>query len=538
MVLETTLVYLKDHWLVLGALVLVGYLQWQRYGNGLNKYPGPMLANYTGWWRFFDVYQGKAQYTQIGLHNRHGDVVRLAPNVLSFSNPKAIKDIYGLNQGFSKTEFYPIQNYIANGRRIASMFSTQDEAWHDSLRRCVNFAFSMSSLMSYEPLVDSTIQTFLTKTDELFCGPDKSCDFGRWLQYYAFDVIGEITFGKRLGFLDENRDVHHIIKAISEFMAYASPVGQQPWLDRYVLHKNPIKMFLARHTSLTRSGTSPVARFAQEQIDERRKSGSTVKVKFRDQELSRDKADLLHRFLDAHKEHPDFMTDSNVLNVTTSLINAGSDTTASSLGAVFYYLLRSPDSYRKLLEEIDPLFADGTITPSTDKNLISWTDAQKMPYLDAVIQESFRLFPAVGLLLERQVPQAGAIVWGERVPAGTIVGCNAWVLHRRPDVFGEDAQEFRPERWLEADAKKLKEMKAAMFHFGAGSRSCIGKNISILEVYKLVPNLLRHFKVCLAFNLLQTLTFTDPAKDWQLTDWWFVRQHDFHVKFEKRLPVA
>ena len=191
------------------------------------------------------------------------------------------------------------------------------------------------------------------------------------------------------------------------------------------------------------------------------------------------------------------MTDSNVLNITTSLINAGSDTTASSLGAVFHYLLRSPTSYHKLVEEIDTLLADGTVAPSRNKTCISWADAQKMPYLDAVIQESFRLFPAVGLLLERQVPQSGAAICGEHIAAGTIVGCNAWVLHRRPEIFGQDAETFRPERWLEADANKTKEMKAAMFHFGAGSRTCIGKNISILEIYKLVPNLLRHFKVCL-----------------------------------------
>jgi cytochrome P450 len=75
------------------------------------------------------------------------------------------------------------------------------------------------------------------------------------------------------------------------------------------------------------------------------------------------------------------------------------------------------------------------------------------------------------------------------------VGCNAWVLHRRPEVFGGDVDVFRPERWIEASPEKLKEMKATMFQFGAGARTCIGKNVSLLEVYKLVPSFLRRFEV-------------------------------------------
>jgi cytochrome P450 len=68
-------------------------------------------------------------------------------------------------------------------------------------------------------------------------------------------------------------------------------------------------------------------------------------------------------------------------------------------------------------------------------------------------------------------------ILGEHIPGGTIVGCNAWVVHRRPEIFGEDVDIFRPERWLEASPAQLKEMKATMFQFGAGARTCIGKNI-------------------------------------------------------------
>jgi len=146
------------------------------------------------------------------------------------------------------------------------------------------------------------------------------------------------------------------------------------------------------------------------------------------------------------------------------------------------------------MQELDNAVADGTIE-ARENRTVSWAESQKLQYLDAVIQESFRLHPAAGLILERIVPPQGMDILGEFIPGGTIVGCNAWVLHRRPEIFGADVDVFRPERWVEASNEKVKEMKATMFQFGAGARTCIGKNVSLLEVYKLVPSFLRRFEV-------------------------------------------
>lgn len=210
--------------------------------------------------------------------------------------------------------------------------------------------------------------------------------------------------------------------------------------------------------------------------------------------------DFLTRFKQSQIDHPEFMTDFQVLAASTSLVNAGSDTTAISLSAVFYYLLKNRDVYKKLMVELDAAAANvtqslfSTTTPQ-GHGLVSWAASQKLPFLDACITEAFRLFPAVGLILERHVPPQGATICGENIPGGTIVGCNAWVLHRRPEIFGEDVDVYRPERWLEATPAKQKGMRATMFQFGAGARTCIGRNISTLEIYKLVPTFLRTFEV-------------------------------------------
>lgn len=123
-----------------------------------------------------------------------------------------------------QSDFYPVQNAVSKGRRLQSLFSTTDENYHAKYRRCVNNAFAMSSLVNYEPLVSSTLGFFLERTEQMFADTGKVCDFAQWLQYFAFDVIGDLTWSKRLGFLEENRDVDGIIGFLKKFLSYAGPV--------------------------------------------------------------------------------------------------------------------------------------------------------------------------------------------------------------------------------------------------------------------------------------------------------------------------
>jgi len=264
-----------------------------------------------------------------------------------------------------------------------------------------------------------------------------------------------------------------------------------PWLDLLVL-KNPILRFLDRHDVM--SFTFPVVTFAKKHMNERLAEMQERKAKGIDEFADR-RGDLLSMFIKAKADRPDFMTDTQVLTLAVSMAFAGSETTAISLAAVFYYLLKNPHCYQKLLEDIDGAIEDGTIE-NRSTGLVTCAESQKLPYLDACVKEAFRLHPAAGLTLERVVPPQGAEICGEHIPGGTIPGCNAWVIHRRPEISGEDADVYRPGRWLEAGKEELKEMNGTMFQFGMGARTCIGKNISLLEVYKLVPSFLRRFEVC------------------------------------------
>lgn len=155
---------------------------------------------------------------------------------------------------------------------------------------------------------------------------------------------------------------------------------------------------------------------------------------------------------------------------------------------------------------------------------MTFTEAQSLPYLQAVIKETLRIHPAVGMLLERQVPTAGMTADGMYLPEGTTVGVNPWVVARDANVYS-NPDEFRPERWLEADTDHLKLMERNFLAFGAGSRTCTGKAISLVEISKVVPELLRRFD----FELV------DPEKEWKMHDYFFVWQSGVHCHVSKRM---
>ena len=142
----------------------------------------------------------------------------------------------------------------------------------------------------------------------------------------------------------------------------------------------------------------------------------------------------------------------------------------------------------------------------------------------AVIKEALRLHPGVSIPLERVVPQGGVTLEGCYLPEGTCLGMNAWVVHLNKEFFGDDAESFRPERWLEATPEALKRMEGAFLSFGGGSRTCLGRHISMMELTKFVPQLLRQFE----------LEWAGPEPEWQISAYFFAKQTGVKMKLIPR----
>lgn len=505
-------------------LVVLGYLGSTHAAH--HTVPGPTLAAFTDLWRLFTVWSRDSHSTYLKLHKKHGDFVRIGPNCISISKPDLIPVIYGIGKGYVKSDFYSVWQNIVNGKRVASLVFATDEAQHAAMKKPIAASYSLSTLKEFEPLIDSTTAVFLSRLDELFASTAKVCDLGTWLQWYAFDVIGELTFSKRLGFLERGEDVEGICRSVGKNFDRCSVLGQMPWLD-LVTYKNPLYLkFFAKPVS------NPVIGFGQRRLEERLNnpdSTTSPLIDIKDPALEEkvlhdtlpSEPDFLSRFLTVRDEQPDVVTDSRLLAYLFINVNAGSDTIASVLRAIFYYLLKNPASLAKITFELLESQKAGNITTP----LPTWTECQSLPYLNAVIKEALRLNPALALPMERIVPSGPGLKIGDlSLPPGTIVGIHPWVLHCDTRIFGDDTEEWRPERWLDEDEERVKYMEHHILTFGAGKRTCLGRNIAMMELTKLVPALLMRYEMRLA----------DPEKSWRVLNSWVVKQEGLDVVFNKR----
>lgn len=282
-------------------------------------------------------------------------------------------------------------------------------------------------------------------------------------------------------------------------------VGQIPLFDEYFRLKG------FGHILRKFRRTGPIMKFTARQIREH----NAV--------LDSSRPDFLTRFMQAREKYPDVMTDTRLATYTNTNVSAGSDTTAIALREILHKLLTHPGALDRFMAELAAILqARGGVGLERP---VTWVEGQGMSYYQALIKECLRTHPPLGQLIPRVVPEGGTRLCDTFVPAGTVVGCNAWVVHRDKAVFGEDADEFRPERWMggEADEERRRNMENLSFAFGSGPRVCLGKNIAMLEISKMVPELFRRFEVSIV-----------DRKRYRLQPGWLVVQVGLDVTLKRR----
>lgn len=148
----------------------------------------------------------------------------------------------------------------------------------------------------------------------------------------------------------------------------------------------------------------------------------------------------IHRYLE---QHPDRMDAREIQSAASNAVAAGADTVACGLQAFVYHVIRRPDMWERVREEID--------NAGVTKRVISFADAQGLPVLQRCIKEALGIFGPVPMGLPRVAGKGGLTIGGRTLPKGTTVSVNAWVIHHSKEIWGPDAREFRPERWLKGD---------------------------------------------------------------------------------------
>lgn len=484
----------------------------------LRKVPGPIAARFTKLWFFTRVAKGNFHHENTDLHRRYGPLVRVAPGFVSLDDPSAIKSIYSIGSRFPKSDWY--QAFKAPDPKIFTLFSDHDIKRHADSRKLFQNVYSMSSMVSYEPFVDQCADMFAQRLRDA-ADSRKNLDMAHWFQAYAFDVVASVTFGSRFGFLDRGEDIRGMMGELHELVRYSSLAGMFPRLHAWMFYPSAkLGLFGSRGRV---AHMEFVKRRMAVRAEERRLHDYEANLKAQAGETTRD---FMDRLWDKHDENPDRLTQHHIFMVGLANITAGSDTTSTTLSGMLHFLLTHPQVLATLKSEIDEFTAKGQLSGRP-----TFKQAQQMPYFDAVVKESLRLHSAVGLPLWRVVPEGGVEVAGQFIPAGANVGINPWVAHRNQEVWGADAEEFRPERWVDAQAEaeagrkeRLQRMEAYHISFGLGARTCIGRHISILEMTKLVPRLLRDFE----FELVR------PEDGMKCDDFFFVLPMNLWVSVRRR----
>jgi cytochrome P450 len=178
----------------------------------------------------------------------------------------------------------------------------------------------------------------------------------------------------------------------------------------------------------------------------------------------------------------------------TVFMNAGTETTATLLSGLTYYLLVNPDKMAKLVAEIR-----GAFTTEAD---ITIDALAKLTYLNACIEEGLRMYPPISAGLPRRVPQEGAIIAGKWIPGDVSVGVNHWATYQSTANFRNPGT-FIPERFL-GDPEYANDNFAALQPFSTGPRNCIGKNLAYHEIRLMMTMMLYHFDI----------TLEEESKNW------------------------
>ncbi|KAI4595995.1 hypothetical protein KJ359_006287 [Pestalotiopsis sp. 9143b] len=425
----------------------------------------------------------------LSIRHGRGDVVRIAPDEVSFASAEAWKEIYGHATGGHKTF---VKGLFYQSHQHPGIVAVRDLREHARQRKYLANAFSARALRGQEPIVRHYVDQFIIQAGKLGAKGGPGLDLEQAFSWLTFDIISDLTFGESLNAIASGRQ-HPWVSVISDSSFFTSVASLQrripllklvlPW----VLPKDMPER-AARHRSFTKEKTLKRIQMANEL----------------------DRPDFFQHLL---SKGGDEVHLEELIQQSNNLMVAGSETTSNFLNFVSYQLLKDKRCMDELVREVRSAFQ----TPAD----ITADRCSELPYLNAVIEEGLRIGPPVPFGPPRTSP--GAVVGGVYLPPGTTAAVDMWAVHHNPRYWKEPYA-FRPERWI---GDGLGDDKTAFNPFLTGPRSCLGINLAYIE-------------------MRLTLTLLIFNYDWELVDedldlWRDVRTHMFWKKpslFVRYHPVA
>lgn len=230
-----------------GAIIFVTLYAIEYTRSPLKRLPGPFFAKFSDIWRLWIHYKQTHIETQIKLHARYGDFVRIGPKTVSIADPSLIRTIYSTRGTFlkvsmqadrgqwlelinDKSEYYSVNDALQDGHLIQNIFGTRSNEFHARHLKPIQKLYSFQSTCELESMMDDNLRELYRQLERRFMNKDnagKTCDIGDWISYSAWDFLGDMTLSKRMGFMEQGADVDDILATAEKVMRYFSVVGRR-----------------------------------------------------------------------------------------------------------------------------------------------------------------------------------------------------------------------------------------------------------------------------------------------------------------------
>ncbi|KAH7039774.1 cytochrome P450 [Microdochium trichocladiopsis] len=438
----------------------------------LAKLPGPKLYATTDLFYLYHLVGCTWPAKLKTLHDEYGPTIRFSPFDVSSIAPESWKTIYGHKSKPNKTFEKDRRVYNGPDQGIANIVIADNDA-HRRMRRVLAHAFSEKALRGQETLIKSNVDLFISKVAAL-AEAKEPVNIMLWYNYITFDLIGDLAFGKPFGCLEQG-GYHPWVKMVFESLAMSN--------FRQVLNRHPSSNLLSSWILPERMRRAFVehAELSSKTAFERIERGNVGREDFMDHILR-------------HNDEKGLSKLEIAVNSST-LITAGSETTATLLSGTTYMLLTNRDKYTKLVKDIRDRYAS--------EAEITMSSVNELQYLLAVFNEGLRMYPPVPMGLPRFPPAGGETVDGYYIPEKSSIAVPHWAAYQCEQNWA-DPQRFVPERWLGTDPRYANDKRDVLQPFSTGPRNCIGKNLAYAEMRVILTRLLWRFD----------LELLPESKDW------------------------
>jgi cytochrome P450 len=430
----------------------------------LRNYPGPLGARLSKWYTVNSVVKTRWHYCRIQqeMQKQYGDYVRTGPRELTIFDPGALQALLGSQSKTTKGPFYDILDKSLNLNR--------DRVWHRQRRNVWDNAYK-KSLPHATPQIEEICDQLL---DRLRKAAGKPVPLLETMTYFSYDVMCALAFGKPPGFTagKSSAAAEHILNTLTQSISAMGIMYHMPWLMNALAVLTSLAGPMKDWTDWSASQVK--ARMAVSQMCTIPLLEHTDIIQIKDAPIDL-MGELIKNTSDDDAGHALLYGDSRLI------ISAGSETTSSALTFVFIHLALYPHYMRAIRQE-------------HRANLSQYHCSTPLPLLDAVINESMRLWPSIFFATPRVTPSEGLNINGHFIPGDMIVQIPPFPLTRDPRNFVRP-DDFIPERWTSKPELILN--RSAFFPFLIGPYSCVGKTLAYMELRSVIRRVVNEFDVVL-----------------------------------------